>query len=410
MAGELENRWKQLGRAIEQNSEVLDHLYHSIEESIFLENPPSRFSFLVEHGLVMGNSGQGYTPTLLLLQLGEVLAQARNRQVLAPDIDEWLHDLRRLVNRYHEASGDQSGVRREIYTSVLSLMYALRGEVETLEHFIDSKFGFAASIKAKQAENEHVLARTSRYINKLTAIGVQELSALAHEDHDLLVLFLRRLMPEVNQCRSRMMAALPRLEQMLWSYRKHNRITRMVRASAAHLSRVGVLGTRDVPDDVLAGSVFTLVATLPLSGAADIPGATTLQQEQSLIGIVKKMSARKAFEAIPETEVPSGEINLEAPDVEEVPVPRLTAHVKALCKAALHGPVSVRAFWESDGDGCVPPGVWLWWAHQELMRLAPGNDQVQVILEEEIVKGPAFSANESIEDVTVHLQRRSHAG
>ena len=144
----ITEQWKKLGQAITKNTDELEQIYYHVEDELDLQQINPGWEFLVEHGLVFGNPHSGYSASSLLLQLGDILALAKQQQVQAPDIREWQENIKRLIRRYHLAKNENDEVgllsaRREIHTNVLVMQNTLDAEVRQLEYFVDNKFGHA---------------------------------------------------------------------------------------------------------------------------------------------------------------------------------------------------------------------------------------------------------------------------
>ncbi|MCO6414066.1 MAG: hypothetical protein J5I92_15110 [Thiogranum sp.] len=407
----IEAQWRKLGKALEQNAEALSQLYTVLDEEVLLEKTGTSWGYLVEHGLVHGNPTVGYSPSPLLLKLGDVLALVKNRQAQAPDIAEWMEDARRLVDRYHEAKtgNDEAGfdsVRRELYSTVLTLQSTLIEESNQLEYYLDNQFGHVNSLRAKRRENEYCTQRARRYVDKLTLLNAAELGHLCGNEPELARLFFRKLLPNVQACRSRMLAAIPRLEKMLWAYRRTDTRTRLVRAMSNYFQAGRRLETDALSDTELREGPFNVVASETLCTEADVWDA---DNRAALIAVVESLPPPKDVgEELPEPpERGPRTVDVAAAEQAALPVSELQPLLLKFTEQVKTGESSARAFWQAQGLAEVPSGVWLCWLHHELLKANAALRTVRLDIVAVADAAPGFVGNQTITDLNVSFRRVS---
>ncbi len=402
------DHWRKLGKALDKNADEIDQLYQSLENELELENTSSSWQFLVEHGLILGNLHTGYSPSTLLLQLGDILSLAKNRQTQAPDVSEWLENLRRLVKRYHLAKDendetDQLNIKRDIYSNVLFMQTTLEGEISQLEYFIDNKFGHVNSLKAKQQENEYCIERASRSAEKLIIINETEISLLCGNDRELMQIFLRKLLPSVKDCRDRLLATLPRLKSILWEYKRIDQRTHLVQVMHNYLQNGGSLSDNTMPEKQMTYSPFNVVKSLSIDSFADV---LNRGQRNELIDIVKSMRLNKYEEVFRDQEKPLANSKVETGKTKkvEMPEPLLKPFLLLFIKSLKDNKQSARKFWENQESDIVPTGIWVWWLHLQLQQTKNSS----------IVLSPCkepfshLSANRIVTDLVVDLVDRKN--
>lgn len=400
------DHWHKLGKALDNNADEIDQLYHSLENELELENITSGWQFLVEHGFVLGNLHAGYSPSSLLLQLGDILSLAKNRQTQAPDISEWLENIRRLIKRFHLAKSendetDQITVKREIFSNVLLMQTMLESEVSQLEYFIDNKFGHVNSLKAKQQENQYCIERASRSADKLAHINESEISLLCGNDAELLQIFLHKLLPSVKNCRDRLLATIPRLKSILWEYRRINERTRLVQVMHNYLQNGRGFSIENLPDKQMGASPFNKVGLLPFVSFAD---TQSKKHRSDLIEIVKSMRLNKYAKNETDEDKPVENTRIEKSENKkaDIPEPLLKPYLLLFIEAVKKEKQSAREFWQKQQTDIVPTGVWIWWLHLQVQQAK----NAKLIIYPCSKATSELSANRIITDITVDLANR----
>lgn len=402
----ITEQWKKLGQAITKNADELEQIYYHLEDELDLQQINSGWEFLVEHGLVFGNPHSGYSASSLLLQLGDILALAKQQQVQAPDISEWQENIKRLIKRYHLAKNESDEVsllsaRREINTNVLMMQNALDAEVRQLEYFVDNKFGHVSSLKAKQQENEYCIERAGRSVKKLTLINDAEIDRLCGDDFELMKLFHRKLLPSVKENRDRLLATIPRLKSILWEYRRTNQRTHLVQIMHNYLQMGRSISDEFLSTQTLGASPFNSVFELPIDSSVDMENSAI---NSDLIDIVKSMRDKKYDSPIGESfELPNGGlVDREDNKMQELPEPMLRPYLTEFIRAVKGSPQSARKFWLSQYEEVVPVGIWIWWLHMVLQQSR--DSRLSVVPQFEPASD--FSANSVVGDLIVSYQVR----
>ena len=402
----ITEQWKKLGQAITKNTDELEQIYYHVEDELDLQQINPGWEFLVEHGLVFGNPHSGYSASSLLLQLGDILALAKQQQVQAPDIREWQENIKRLIRRYHLAKNENDEVgllsaRREIHTNVLVMQNTLDAEVRQLEYFVDNKFGHVSSLKAKQQENEYCIERANRSAKKLTLINDAEINRLCGDDFELMKVFHRKLLPSVKENRERLLATIPRLKNILWEYRRTNQRTQLVQIMHNYLQMGRSISDELLSTQTLEISPFNSVFELPIESSVDMENSSI---NSDLIDIVKSMRQKKYDTPIEESiELPDGGlVDREGNKMQELPEPLLRPYLTEFILAVKGSPQSARKFWSSQYEDVVPVGIWIWWLHMVLQQSR--DSRLSVVPQFELASD--FSANSVVGDLIVNYQVR----
>lgn len=400
----LADKWRELGRAIEQCADHLEVLTEQVGDEVFLDDTPTKWPFFENHDLVMGNPAAGYIPTPVMLELASLLSLNHVRKQVAPDLDDWLGQLEKEVSLFHSAQA-QNNYRsyqrslQNIQTLCWTMIYGLQEEIKGIDYFIQTQFGHVQCLKDKQIENKYCIEKVCQYAEKLTHIKVSKLNALAHNNPDLSRIFFSKLVPVVEECREKFKAALPQLRRLLWTYRKQDQTTKSLWAVSRHFAQGGQILKNELPDETLMASPFNHNAQESLQAH---PMLNDEQQEEALIAIVKNLSQRESpDEALMGSWDEDDELISVAHENEEtieLEVDVLNSYLLAFVqKATEDSSLSAKIFWIQEGEQSIPLGVWLLWSSTELEKYQ--EIAVQLLPERKDIK--PYEGNIWVEDFTV---------
>lgn len=392
-------QWREFARSIEQCAEQLESLSSNLGEEGLLDDIPSKWQFFERHEFVIGNQASGYMPSPLLMDIASNLTLQATRQRVAPDIDDWLGQIETEVSHLHGAlaDGNNKQYRRRlqnIHNHVWTMVYGLQEEMQTIDYYIQTEFGHVESLKEKQVENKFCIDRASRYADKLAHLNAKKFSILAHDNSDLGRIFFVKLMPVIQDCRNHLIAAIPKLEDILWTYRRHDKTTKNIWALSSHFARGEQVLKGEISDEELFGSLFSSVKRE--GGTAHVDIHTELGSK-ALLSIAKAMSPRKDSPEIVEDEGPVP-VDYTEPMSVEAQKNAFEPHLGVFIGLILDGKQSAKEYWTSNGDSLIPVGVWLLWMHSKL-RL---NNKLKIEL---IANEPqAFEGNLIVEDFVTSLR------
>ncbi|UYM16339.1 hypothetical protein [Endozoicomonas euniceicola] len=394
-----EEQWRQLGKALIDNADALVALESHDGDGAIFEELKKSFQFLEQHGFVEGHNCIGLSPTPLLLDIASALSREETRRRVVPDIDDWLAQLRLDVGGYHSSlsRGDEQGIRRylqNIRNSVLRMRFALRQEIDSIQHFLQTKFGHVATINQKIEENRYLIERMSQLTDRLLFINEQQLNSLTNGNSVLLHIFVLRFLPDIQQYRAEIVAIIPQLEKMLWAFRKQDDQTRCLWAIRRYLSQGENLLNKELSSSKLLDSPFNVQQSEP-----DIPGidVNNSQLQEDLISLVKSLPERIELSEEEAKKEAIGSYEPEDNDDEEELIEPcfLLPHRRAFIECAIRHEWSAKQYWDSEGEPDVPYPVWLQWIYNDLEGKSGFNMQPVVCGDNE------FGGNVLISDLTI---------
>ncbi|WP_067516750.1 hypothetical protein [Endozoicomonas ascidiicola] len=399
-------QWRQLGKAFIDNADELVSLESNDGEGVTFEDLKKTFRFLEHYGFVEGHNTIGLSPTPLLLDIASALSREETRRRVVPDVDDWLAQLRLDTGHYHAALslGDDKDMRRylqNIRNSVLRMRFALRQEIHSIQHFLQTQFGHVATINQKIAENRYLIERTSQLTARLLFINDKGLGSLANDNSVLLRVLVLRFLPDIQQFREEILAIIPQLEKMLWSFRKQDEKTRCLWAVSRHLSQGESLLDRDLDSLELLNSPFNILQSEP-----DVAGINVDDPElqEVLIDLVKRLPERAGLseEGAKREEVGLYDPEDDDDDEEEHIEPCfLLPHRRAFIASAIQHQWSAKRYWDKEGEAGVPYPVWLQWIYSELDG-EPGFN-----MELTTIEGGEFVGNVLISDLTIAPEKEA---
>ena len=394
-----EEQWRQLGKALMDNADALVALESHDGDGVTFKNLKKSFQFLEQHGLVEGHNSIGLSPTPLLLDIASALSREETRRRVVPDINDWLAQLRLDAGGYHSSlsRGDEQGVRsylQSIRNSVLRMRFALRQEIDSIQYFLQTKFGHVATINQKIEENRYLIKRMSQLTDRLVFINEQQLNSLTNGNSVLLKIFVLRFLPDIQHYRAEIVSIIPRLEQMLWVFRKQDDQTRCLWAIRRYLSQGENLLNKDLSSSQLLDSPFNVQQSEPDTPAIDVNNS---QMQESLISLVKSLPERIELTGEDAKKEAIGTYEPEDNDDDEERIEPcfLLPHRRAFIECAIRHEWSAKQYWDSEGEPDVPYPVWLQWIYNDLEGKSGFNMQPV------IYGGNAFGANVLIRDLTI---------
>lgn len=393
------DKWREFARAIEQCADQLEALSSNLGEEVMLEDLPAKWQLFERHEFVIGNQASGYMPSPILMEIASNLTLQSTRRRVAPDIDDWLSQLEAEVSHLHGAlaDGNNKQYRRRlqnIHNHVWAMVYGLQEEMQTIEYYIRTEFGHVESLKEKQVENKFCIERAKRYAEKLAHLDAKKFRALAHNNSDLGKIFFVKMSPIIQKCRNDLIAAIPQLEHILWTYRRHDKVTKSIWALSNHFARGEQVLRGDILDEELFASDFNTLKPESMAAHVDIVGDLASKE---LLSITKAMSPRKTNVEIAEEEGPV-EVDYSAPMSVEAQKNAFEPHLAPFIELILKGRQSAKDYWLKQGDALIPVGVWLLWMHAKLRT----NNKLTIELVATEPKG--FEGNVVIEDFVTSLR------
>lgn len=339
-----------------------------------------------------------------LTTLFERVLRDPRRLTLDADIGTFVINIENSVNRYKEASrygirDDAAHYLGQVERLVDELRSRLLDSSGQLWQKIHSEFGYVTSLDLKIKENEAVLSQAKRLNDSLEMLKVHEMDELSGNDYQLRRYLHRWLLDAVELCRRETVDAIHKLNDLLFEYRKQQRLSRLVDSFYRRYQTnpgyrpLDYVEIGDIPE------VFNQVAVVQLVGHADIHDP---QQEVELTELI--CGLRKERPAIDEV-APSLAVEVlpEEPPIQRG-LPALTDAVEEFyLKAA-----------ESDGAlsavACTPPSdvepdieIWLYAVIARYNNMDQSERSLFTIDYQQTVD-PVFDGRQRVHDVFVALR------
>lgn len=325
------------------------------------------------------------------------------RLTLDADIGGFVISIENNVNHYKEAA--RSGAREDVshyLGQVERLVDDLRSSLldssGQLWQKINSEFGYVISLDLKIKENETVLNQAKRLNDSLELIKVNEMDELAGNDTQLRRYLHRWLLDSVEICRKETVDAMHKLNELLFEYRKQQRLGRMIDAFYRRYQANPGYMPLDYTDMGYIPEVFNQVSPMHLTAHANIDDP---QQEVALIDIISGL--RKERNVVEESEpFQSIDVLPDEPPIEQS-LPALSQAVEDFYLMAVESDGPLSAF------DCRPPDeieadieIWIYAVIARYNNMSE-SERVLFSLRFEETIDPVFSGRYRVHDVLVSL-------
>lgn len=250
------------------------------------------------------------------------------RLTLDADIGGFVISIENNVNRYKEAvrSGARDDVGHylgQVERLVDDLRSSLLDSSGQLWQKINSEFGYVTSLALKIKENEAVLNQAKRLNDSLELIKVQEMDEMSGNDPRLRRYLHRWLLDSVELCRRETVDAMHKLNELLFEYRKQQRLGRLIDAFHRRFQTNPGYTPLDYTEMGEIPVVFNHACNMPLVGQAYIEDP---QQELILTEIISGL--RKDRVILEEQDIPqSVDVLPDEPPIDK-PLPPLSQAVE----------------------------------------------------------------------------------
>ena len=237
-----------------------------------------------------------------LTGLFERVLRDPRRLTLDADIGRFVINIENSVNRYKEASryglrDDAAHYLGQIERLVDELRSSLLDSSGQLWQRINSEFGYVSSLDLKIKENETVLNQAKRLNDSLELIKVSEMDDLAANDYQLRRYLHRWLLDAVELCRRETVDAIHKLNDLLFEYRKQQRLGRLIDSFYRRYQSNPGYQPLDYVDIGEIPEVFNQVFAIHLGGHANIDDP---QQEVELTEIISGLRKERPTADEPE--------------------------------------------------------------------------------------------------------------
>lgn len=391
-------QWIQLGKALIDNAEQLTVLEADGGEGVIFEHLKKSFRFLEQHGFVEGHHSSGLSPTPLLLDVASALSREETRRRVVPDVNDWRAQLALAVDHYHNALVEGKSQRRylqAINKLVLEMRFLLKQEIYSIQYFLQTEFGHVTSISQKIIENRYLIQRTTQLADRLVFISDEELGSLAKGNSVLQRILLLRFLPDIQHFREELLAIIPQLTSMLWSFRDQDNKTRRLWAMSRYLSQGETVLNRELSTAELLASPFNVQ-----QGDVDIGHINVESPDlrDLLIDLVQRLPplseplAEDAINKVLGVYDPEDNDNIEA----VIEPCFMLPHRRAFIECAIRQQWSAKRYWDRFAEPDIPYAVWLQWIHDQCV--AEPSFNMEVCIQE----GGQLNANLLVTDLTIH--------
>lgn len=367
---------------------------------------PKAWQFLLSHQLVSGNEDDGYVASPLLNDIVIALLADQVRRKTAPDVADWLDDLRRAAEQLrlaerNDAQADVVRYRGQVRQLALSMTAGLASETLELRYNLASNFGTCATLDEKLIENRYLVKRTDNLVRKLALINNPLLLEIAGENSFLISQLYHRLPPKLQECRQEMLDAIPRLENMLFKFQEHSEQAKRLLAMERYLNS-GHLLSYEPSEEQLADSCFNNAlgqgeSSFQAHSGVDFYGP----HQEDYVGIVRSMrKPRELFELVSKIR-DEGPVMLARGDHEEEATPTESVYTTKYYDFLRHAkhigePVTVLDFWSAQAKN-LSANAFLYHVDTELEHLP------ELTVERHTRSGGRRSGNTTISNLSLHI-------
>lgn len=397
---------KRIFRLLKKHEDLLISAY--LENSGVIDDAEEEFSAieaLVNSRLLWRPAGnESVRLARELSGLFERVLRDPRRLTLDADIGGFVISIENSVNRYKEAvRGDSRDDVIHFLGQIERLVDDLRSSLldssGQLWQKINSEFGYVTSLDLKIKENETVLNQAKRLNDGLELIKVNEMEELAGNDSQLRRYLHRWLLDSVELCRKETVDAIHKLNELLFEYRKQQRLGRMIDAFYRRYQANPGYMPLDYTDMGEIPIVFNQVSPMPMMGYANIEDP---QQEIALTDIISGL--RKERVEIEEPELISTiDVLPDEPPIAQT-LPALSQAVEEFYLKVIESdePLSAVSFRPSE-DIESDTEIWL---YAIIARFNNMDESERVLFDlsfEETID-PVFSGRYRVHDVYVGLR------
>ena len=228
-----------------------------------------------------------------LTGLFDVVLQDARRLMLDADVGSVIKNIAASVHGYRLASGSGYPNDAKLYLErveelVDKLTSNLIDRSRQLWRKIDTDFGYVSSIDMKIKENKTVLEQATRLNDSLEAIEVKDINRLSGNDWQLRLYLNRWLLGTVDICLKETVDAIHKLKELLFEYRKKQRLNRLVDTFYRRFQLDPDYRPLDYTDMGDIPEVFNQVAPLIHSGHADLEDPRQEIEINSIISGLRK--------------------------------------------------------------------------------------------------------------------------
>ena len=230
-----------------------------------------------------------------LTGLFDRILRAPRRLTLDADIRGVVNNIEDSVNGYKQAS--RSGLRDDaahypgpVEHLVDELRSSLLDSSGQLWRKIDTDFGYVSSLDMKIKENETVLSQAQRLNDSLEAIKVNEMHEFSGNDRQLRRYLNRYLLDAVELCRKETVDTIHKLNELLFEYRKQQRLSRLIDAFYRRFQSQPDYRPLDYTDMGVIPDVFNQSVPAIQTGQADFEDPSQEIELNSMISGLRKES------------------------------------------------------------------------------------------------------------------------
>ena len=340
-----------------------------------------------------------------LTGLFERVLRDPRRLTLDANIGGVVKNIEDSVNGYRQAlrSGIRDGAAHylgQVERLVDELRSSLLDSSGQLWQKINSEFGYVSSLDLKIKENETVLNQAQRLNDSLEIIKVREMNELSGNDWHLRRYLNRWLLDAVELCRRETVDAIHKLNDLLFEYRKQQRLNRLVDSFYRRFQSQPDYRPLDYTDMGEIPDVFNQVAPVNQTGHANLEDP---RQEIELNGIISGLRKERLIIEEQDT-VPSVYVLPEEPPI-RMSLPALSQAVEDFYINVIESNKQLSAVeWSPVAD--VEPDLEVEiWLYAVIARFNNMDESEQELFSIEFKQttDPVFNGKYLVQDVYVSL-------
>lgn len=347
---------------------------------------------------------EGVRLTRELSGLFERVLRDPRRLTVDADIGGFVNSIENKINRYKDAlrSGSRDDANHylgQVERLVDDLRSSLLDSSGHLWQKINSEFGYVTSLDLKIKENEAVLKQAKRLNDSIEIIRVPEMDDMAGSDPHLRRYLHRWLLDAVELCRRETVDAMHKLNELLFEYRKQQRLGRLIDAFyRRYQSNPGYIPL-DYTEMGEIPPVFNQVSPITLSGQPDFIDP---EQELALTKIISGLRKERAVIEEPDAHMPIGVEPDESPI--EIPLSPLREAVEGFYLMAVDADEPLHAV-ENRPSSNIEPDIELWlYAIMARYNNMDESERILFDLKYHETIDPVFTGRLLVHDITISLR------
>tara|TARA_R110001592_G_scaffold29089_7_gene105859 strand:+ start:135 stop:1403 length:1269 start_codon:yes stop_codon:yes gene_type:complete len=416
--------WRQLGKALQDNADLLETLAGADDTGISEPESLGRtLAWLLSKGLIDCDEHTLHIGSLLLDIGAQVSMQGFERA--APDLQEALISIQQHCEGYLSAKRDNASEDMDRHLKRLNhttrqITHHLRDEYLSTRHFIEGGIGYANRPGERLRDIHNAIERLQRLHQKVLMFSYLDLSRLAQGDRTITRLLVgtqsTSLHASIQRRRTDFTGLIDRLDTLSLSVRKRNRFRQVMQAIESHLlagNSLDLLALADNPDN----TQHIPAPSMPVGGHVPTPRHAGLQVEaieQFMASLPPPTAKRSQHGAVDDKPSVVSAVPVKASTKDSMESPFARDHLKVMLGALVESgqPQSAVTYWLKHGNPSIEPRLWLYaldyYVQLQSALAAKQGKRLHYCLTPDHVAFAKGSANRVIQDL--YLERSQAVG